>query len=176
MGDKKDEFTEVVNMHSAMLFRYAFWLSGNEPTARDLVQETLLRAWKGFDSLQKRESAKYWLITILRRENARRFERKRLKQVDREVDTIESPSTLGRIDSSPEALALKYALGQISENYRDPLILQVLCGYSCKDIAEQLDLTPEAVMTRLYRAREQLKEILDADNEFGNKPTKSKKP
>lgn len=165
MGSKKEEFTEVVNEHSGMLYRYAYWLSGSQSIAQDLVQETFLRAWRGFDSLQKKESAKYWLITILRRENARRFERKRLRQVDMEVDTIPSPSRYGEIDSSAEAFALRHALNDITPEYREPLLLQVLCGYSCKDIAQALDLTPEAVMTRLYRARKQLRNKLNEDSD-----------
>ena len=167
MGRKKDEFTELVNKHSGMLFRYAYWLSSSPSIAQDLLQETYLRAWKSYDKLQKPESAKHWLITILRRENARRFERKRLKQVDREVDTFEGHNSLGNIDNRAEAFALRQALDKISEEYREPLILQVLCGYSCKDIGEMLDLTPEAVMTRLYRARKQLRSILSEDEESG---------
>ncbi|MCV5390693.1 hypothetical protein OFC62_38855, partial [Escherichia coli] len=50
--------------------------------AEDLVQETCLRAWKSLDSLQDEKAAKSWLITILRRENARRFERKQFDLVD----------------------------------------------------------------------------------------------
>ena len=158
MGSKKEEFNKLVNQHSAMLYRYAFWLSKSPEIAQDLVQETFLRAWRGFDSLKNQASAKHWLITILRRENARRFERKTLKRVNKEVDTIESP--YGHINSSIEAFALRQAIDEVSPEYREPLILQVLCGYSSKEIAEILDLTPEAVMTRLYRARKSLRKIL----------------
>ena len=55
--------------------RYAYWLAGDKHTAEDLVQEASLRAWKSLDRLQNVKAAKGWLLTILRRENARRFER-----------------------------------------------------------------------------------------------------
>lgn len=174
MSKKKDEFTDLVKTHSGMLFRYAYWLSSSESIAKDLVQETFLRAWRAYDSLEKKESAKYWLITILRRENARRFERKRLKQVDREVDTLQAPPAYGVMDTSTEAFVLRQALTQISDEYREPLLLQQLFGFSCEEIATQLDLTPQAVMTRLYRARKKLKSILD--DEPPKDSLKGKKP
>lgn len=175
MSAKKNEFTNLVKTHSGMLFRYAYWLSGSESIAKDLVQETFLRAWKSYESLEKKESAKYWLITILRRENARRFERKRLKQVDTDVDQLEASAVYGAMDTSTEAYVLRRALGKISEEYREPLLLQQLFGYTCQEIADQLDLTPEAVMTRLYRARKKLKTILD-DSEPAPEGPKGLKP
>lgn len=171
MSQNQDDFTKLVNQYSTMLYRYAYWLSGSPSVAQDLVQETYLRAWKAFDSLQNKENPKYWLITILRRENARRFERKRLLQVQKEVDTLESH--YGAIDSSPETFALRQALGKLSEEYREPLLLQVICGYSGKEIADLLGLTPEAVMTRLYRARQRLQDVLQPEE---SPTTKRPKP
>ncbi len=59
-----------------------------KPVAEDLVQETFLRAWKSLDSLTDAAAAKSWLITILRRENARRFERKQFDYQDIEQDVL----------------------------------------------------------------------------------------
>src|ERR1700690_3878903 len=64
------------------LLRFAFWLSRDRALAEDVVQETMLRAWKAQDSLQNDEAAKPWFLTIIRREYARCFERKRLVTVD----------------------------------------------------------------------------------------------
>ena len=68
-------FNELVADYGKDLHRYALWLFGDRHTAEDLVQETLLRAWKSLNRLQNQKAAKGWLLTILRRENARRFER-----------------------------------------------------------------------------------------------------
>src|SRR5579863_5244402 len=64
------------------LLRFAFWLSRDLALAEDVVQETMLRAWKARDSLKDEAAAKPWLLTIIRREYARSFERKRLATVD----------------------------------------------------------------------------------------------
>jgi len=53
------------------LLRFAFWLSGDRALAEDVVQESLLRAWKAQESLQDAGAAKPWLLTIVRREYAR---------------------------------------------------------------------------------------------------------
>ena len=68
------------------MFRYAAWLSRDRTVAEDVVQESLLRAWKSLDSLRDGGAAKHWLLTIVRRENARHFERRRLETVD--VDNL----------------------------------------------------------------------------------------
>ncbi len=83
-------FSELVDSYSKDLQRYAHWLTGDKHTAEDLVQETLLRAWKSLHRLQNPKAAKGWLFTILRRENARRFERKQLQESDIPLETLES--------------------------------------------------------------------------------------
>ncbi len=70
------------------LYRYAMWICGNDALAKDLVQETFLRAWRALDSLKDVDAAKSWLITILRREYARTFERKVPKFTDLEKVVI----------------------------------------------------------------------------------------
>ena len=79
-------FEQLVNAYSGWLYRYAYWLTSDRNAAEDLVQETFLRAWRFLDSLQDEGSAKSWLTTILRRENARKYERKRLAMTEAELD------------------------------------------------------------------------------------------
>jgi RNA polymerase sigma-70 factor (ECF subfamily) len=78
MSDRQARFENLVNGYSDWLFRYAYWLCGERATAEDLVQETFLRAWRFLDSLKEEAAARSWLTTILRRENARKYERKQL--------------------------------------------------------------------------------------------------
>ncbi|KOO11243.1 RNA polymerase subunit sigma, partial [Vibrio xuii] len=80
--DKQRKYEALVRAYHRDLYRYAYWLCKDPTVSEDLVQETCLRAWKSLDSLQDEKAAKSWLITILRRENARRFERKQLDLVD----------------------------------------------------------------------------------------------
>ena len=74
------------------LYRFAFWLARDRQVADDVVQEALLRAWRSRGSLAETAAVKPWLLTIIRREHARLFERKRFKtvQVDELVGS-ESP-------------------------------------------------------------------------------------
>ncbi len=154
---KQLRFESLVRRFSPDLYRYAVWLNGDPSTAEDLVQETFMRAWRALDSLKDEASAKGWLFTILRRENARLYERERPEtgQIDtaRLVDPI-------RFDTSTEAFVLRRALAELPLEYREPLTLQVIGGFSCDEIAGLLGLSASAVMTRIFRARRKMQERL----------------
>ena len=156
--DREFHFNNLISKYEADLKRYAYWLAGDQHIAEDLVQEALLRAWKSLESLQNPKAIKGWLLTILRRENARRFERYRPKESDIPLDELGSKETT--YDTSTEAFVLRRAIDELPVEYRDPLIKQVIGGYSQKEIAEQLGLTPAGVGTRLFRARRKLREAL----------------
>ena len=151
----------VREMHSDV-YRYAYWLVKDKAVAEDIVQETFLRAWKSLDSLKDQKAAKAWLITILRRENARRFERKQFDLVD--MDDVSLADTGLGEETKAEHRELRKLMGNLREEYREPLMLQVFYGYNGEDIAKKLNLNKNTVMTRLFRARNQLKESLERDN------------
>lgn len=153
--NKEKRFNALVQGHSTTLYRYAYWLcDGHQATAEDLVQETFLRAWKALDQLQEHQAAKAWLMTILRRENARRFERKQLDIVD--ADLSELPLEDPRLQLDMDSHELRKAMLTLDPGYRDPLLLQILGGFSCEDIAGIMDIGKGAVMTRLFRAKKML--------------------
>lgn len=159
---KRDLYEKLVSEYSGWLYRYAYWLCGEQAAAEDLVQETFLRAWRFLDSLKDESSAKSWLTTILRRENARKYERRQLQYSDIETDTIPMANT--DFDDRPEVLALRNALRELPVKYREPLILQVLEGYSLEEIAEMFGLPRNTVATRLHRARQRLRSRLEEDD------------
>jgi RNA polymerase sigma-70 factor (ECF subfamily) len=139
------------------MYRYAAWLSRDKAIAEDVVQEALLRAWKSLDALRDDTSAKQWLLTIVRRENARYFERKRLETVD--IDNLTaSQAALLAVEDDDELDDMRQAIFELDDEYREPLVLQVLMGFSTNEIAEQMGLKQGAVLTRLHRARARLKE------------------
>jgi RNA polymerase sigma-70 factor (ECF subfamily) len=140
------------------LFRYAYWISGDRAVADDLVQETLMRAWRSLDRLNDVKAVKGWLLTIVKRENARRFERKQLATSD--VPTEDVAAQRAEHDTSTEAFALRRALQRLPEEYREPLLLQVIHGYSQKEIAAHLGISVAGAGTRLFRAREKMREML----------------
>ncbi len=69
---REEQFNQLIAVYMDDLYRYGYWLSGSHAVADDLVQETLVRAWKSMDKLNDIRAVKGWLLTILRRENARR--------------------------------------------------------------------------------------------------------
>lgn len=158
--DKTARFRTLVNAFSADLYRHAYWLCLDRDIAQDLVQETFARAWRFLDNLRDERAAKGWLTTTLRRENARRFERGALP-VAEGVDPERIGSEHTGYDTRTEAFVLRRALASLSPAYREPLLMQVVQGQSCDEIARTLGITRAAVMTRLFRARRILRSMLD---------------
>jgi len=144
------------------LLRFAFWLSRDRALAEDVVQESMLRAWKAQESLLNEAAAKPWLLTIVRREYARTFERKRLTTVDVDDLIAKEEPTLAAAEEQDIA-DVRAAIMKLPDEYREPLVLQVLMGYSTAEIARELDLSGPAVLTRLYRARRQLRAACGED-------------
>jgi len=161
MMNKKRKYALLIEAHSQDLYKYALWLCKDKNMAEDVMQETFLRAWKSLDSLREAKAAKGWLFTIFRREHARQFERKQFQYSDvEEMDTLEDSNSTVGYDDRPEAFALRNALKKLHEDYREPLEMQVLGGFSCDEIAAILDISSSAVMTRLFRARKKMRQIL----------------
>ena len=165
MSTKEQGFESMVHAYSKDLYRYGYWLSRDSAIAEDLVQETFLRAWKAIDSLNDAKAAKSWLFTILRRENARRFEK---KSAQAELTTLddEMMDVFATVDddfANVDNLAVREALRELPASYAEPLVLQVIGGYSCDEIAKIIDAKPGAVMTRVFRARQKLRKLLEED-------------
>ncbi len=157
MESRQLRFQGLIMSVMADIYRYAFWLCRDPHQAEELVQETYLRAWRSLDSLKDDKAAKTWLITILRREYARCFERSRPDLTDVDPEVLAGH---GGYDTSTEAFSLRRALAALPKEYAEPLLMQVIGGYTAEEIAELLELTPSAVNTRLFRARGKLKKVL----------------
>lgn len=163
-SNKQQRYESLVTALYQDVYRYAYWLCKNQPLAQDLVQETFLRAWRSLDSLQNDKAVKAWLFTILRRENARLYERYRPDLVDIDDQSI-AESDNEEPDNKMDRELLHNAINRLESDYREPLLLQVVGGFSGKEIADILGLNNNTVMTRLFRARSKLKQEfgLDAD-------------
>jgi len=157
VGERRQRFDRLVAVYYMDMFRYASWLCRDRSIAEEVVQEALLRAWKSLDALRDAAAAKQWLLTIVRRENARYFERRRLETVD--IDNLTASQSALLAEAPNEELNdLREAIYGLEDDYREPLVLQVLMGYSTNEIAEIMGLKQGAVLTRLHRARLKLKE------------------
>jgi RNA polymerase sigma-70 factor, ECF subfamily len=157
---KTRRYEQLVHHYHADIYRYGYWLCKDADIAQDLVQETFLRAWKSLDSLLDAAAAKAWLITILRRENARRFERKQF-DYDYLTEQENLPDT-GQTSAEQDCdnVTVRKHMAALAEEYREPLILQVIAGFSSEEIANLLQLNVNTVNTRLFRARKLLRDSL----------------
>lgn len=170
MSAKERKFDALLGIYYQDLYRFAYWLGKDEQMAKDLVQEAYLRAWRAIDSLKDEKAAKSWIFTILRREFARQFEKKKpiINSLDNMVLDVEDQS-----QHTPDELMdiniTRQAMAELEPKYAEPLVLQVIGGFSCEEIAEQLNISPSAVMTQLFRARKQLTTQLSRESKIGNK-------
>ncbi|MBS0420948.1 MAG: sigma-70 family RNA polymerase sigma factor [Proteobacteria bacterium] len=139
-----------------VLLRFAFWLSRDRSVAEDIVQEALLRAWRALPALKDAGAIRVWLLTIVRREHARLYRRKRLEIASLEPGrTMENLPIVEGPDSDTNAL--QHAILRLPLGYREPLVMQVLGGFSTVEIARELNLSTTAVLSRLFRARQKLR-------------------
>ena len=144
------------------LYRYVFWLCRDPDLADDVVQETMLRAFKALDKLEDETAIKSWLLTIARREHARVYERKRLET--RDIDDLShAEAALVATEGDTDVDDMRAAIFRLEDDYREPLVLQVLLGFSTDEIAQMMELRQGAVLTRLHRARKKLMEQIKSE-------------
>lgn len=158
-SDADGQLIRLFESYRVDLTRFALWLARDPTVAEDLVQETLLRAWRSRGALREQTAVRPWLFTIARREYARLYERKRLPLVDIHECELQEDEALARYDEDPQIDDLRRAILRLPDEYRIPLIMQVLGGLTTAEIAAELNLSGAAVLTRLYRARNRLREL-----------------
>jgi RNA polymerase sigma-70 factor, ECF subfamily len=149
---------ELVEQHYALLYRYAYRLTGSEADAEDLTQQAFLIAQSKWDQLRDESRARSWLFTIIR--NAY------LKQLRAPVCL--SSCALDELGESPESATsiefdgeqLQSVLNDLPEEYRSPIILFYFQEFSYKEIAEQMQVPIGTVMSRLARAKAYLRQRL----------------
>jgi RNA polymerase sigma-70 factor (ECF subfamily) len=149
------------------LYSHAFWLSRNPAESEDLVQETLSKALRAFDSFQAGTNFKAWIFRILR--NTFLTSRTGIAAV-RTVFLEDHPDLLGTADASPTAedhlirledqAAVNQALDQLQPPLREILLLCDVEELKYKDIALVLDVPIGTVMSRISRARRTLHQLL----------------
>jgi RNA polymerase sigma-70 factor (ECF subfamily) len=176
-GEATDEqVARLLESFRPDLLRFAFWLARDRSIAEDVVQETMLRAWRARTELRNATATRPWLLTIVRREHARLHERKQLLTVNVDECIARQDIELGLNDEDPEIADLRRAILALPDEYREPLVLQVLGGFSAGDIARELYLSVAAVLTRLFRARNKLRDMYGLDAGSGSGATSHPAP
>jgi RNA polymerase sigma-70 factor (ECF subfamily) len=159
-ADTDTAFAIELEASRPALMKFACRLSRDRSTAECAVQAALLRAWHCRAQLRDRGALRGWLLRICRREHARLYERKQLPTID--IDSL-LPEQLPLVeDGDPVELAeIRRAVLGLDEKYRVPLVMQVLEGRSTAEIAGYLRIPRQTVLTRLFRARRLLRQMLD---------------
>jgi RNA polymerase sigma-70 factor (ECF subfamily) len=169
-------FAEMTMPYMSALYAAAMRMTRNPADAEDLVQETYLRAFRGFEGFREGTNLKAWLYKILTNTfiNTYRARKRRPDQVD--LDDVEDFYLFRRIgglesaeasrtaesevlDAIPDA-EVKEALESLPEQFRMAVILADIEGFSYKEIAEILDVPIGTVMSRIHRGRRQLQKRL----------------
>jgi RNA polymerase sigma-70 factor (ECF subfamily) len=160
--DSSPSFEQIVDAHYQGLHRFALSMCRSEATAQDLVQQTFLQWARKGHTLRDASKVKTWLYTTLYREwlgIARR--EKKHEQVEFEPD-VHGAAQNDDADENPrvDGVTLQKALEQLDPSYRAPLVLFYLKELSYREIAESLGIPIGTVMSRLSRAKDQLRAIL----------------
>jgi RNA polymerase sigma-70 factor (ECF subfamily) len=156
--------TQLVSDHLDDLYRYAYRLSGSTTDAEDLVQQTFLAAQASLDQLRDARQARGWLCTILRHAFLKSRQKRTpvpASNLGLELDGLEAASI--EDDAPIDREELQRALGKLSDEFRVIVLMFYLEECSYREIAERLNLPIGTVMSRLSRAKSQLRRHLFAE-------------
>jgi RNA polymerase sigma-70 factor, ECF subfamily len=173
MADRQ-QFTSEAMQYAPQLYSAALRMTRNRADAEDLVQDTYLRAWRGYAGYEEGTNLRAWLFRILTNSFINSY---RAKQRRPQIDDVEDVEDLylykGLRSSDPAARSaedtlfemftddeVKGALEALPENFRVPVLLADVEGFAYKEIAEMLDIPIGTVMSRLHRGRKAMQKRL----------------
>ena len=139
------------------LLRFARRLTGEMHAADDLVQETLLRAWRNFRLFQKGTSARAWCYRIMLNSFYGQGRKDRARPA---TVPLEDRVLIGATSPGIENLEISQALDALPAEHRTVLLLGIVEGFTCREVSEILAVPIGTVMSRLSRARQSMREKL----------------
>ena len=165
---------DLMERHAQPVFHFLCRMLGNEDDANDLAQETFVRVYSNRDSFRAGAKFSTWLYTI-----AANLARNHLRwRSHRQHDSLDAPATTesnaplsevlpgsealpsGAAEAAERAAAVRTAVAELPEELRESVVLAEWEDKSIAETATILKLTPKAVESRLYRARQQLRRRL----------------
>ena len=168
--EKPEQHLErLVAEHHAVLYRYAYRLTGRVADAEDLTQQTFLQAQASWHQLREASAARGWLFTILRhawQKTCRLRSRVPLEPGETDVNNIPQEVADHPVDSE----ALQQSLDELPDGFKEVLLLFYFEDCSYKEIAEKTGLAIGTVMSRLSRAKDHLrKRLFGREEQLGAK-------
>lgn len=172
----KEQFTSEAMQYAPQLFSTALRMTRNRSDAEDLVQETYVKGWRSFHTFQEGTNLRAWLFRIMTNTYINKYNAKKRKGTEVELDDVEELflyKRLGSIDQSQLSSSaedqmlelftddeVKGALESLPEDFRIPVLLSDVDGFSYKEIAEMLEIPMGTVMSRLHRGRKAMQKML----------------
>lgn len=156
-------FHELVDRYAGFLFALAVSLSGNAADAEDMVQETFAGAFRGVAAFEGRASVKTWLARILIRQAARYHRTARRRQamfLPLEAAAESHAAGASGHTAADTRLDVMAAIGSLSPEHREVIVLRELQGLSYEEMAVALEVPRGTVESRLFRARREMQELL----------------
>lgn len=172
MADRATFASEAMQ-YAPQLYSAAMRMTHNSADAEDLVQETYLRAYRGFSSFEEGTNLRAWLFRILTNTFINTYRAKQRRPVETDLADVEDLYMYKRLPvlaasrSAEDQLfdfftddEVKAALEALPENFRLPVLLADVEDFSYKEIAEILDIPIGTVMSRLHRGRKAMQKRL----------------
>lgn len=164
---RRERYQQHVLPEVDVLLRVALSMTGQPADAEDLVQDTLLRAWRSIDTFDGRHP-RAWLLTILRNTHINRHRRQRPVLLDDPDVTFEREVATDGGGASAEDVvvdgmfdaAVESAVAELPERFREALLLVDVHGLTYTAAAKVLDVPEGTVMSRLHRARKRVRDSL----------------
>ncbi|MDE3137055.1 MAG: RNA polymerase sigma factor [Acidobacteriota bacterium] len=155
------EFTDLARESSSLAFRVAWSVVRDRADAEEIAQEALLRAYRHFPELRKRERFRAWMVRVTWRLALDRIRAKR-RRVRRELDIGQQAiAAAGSAKSREFHFALAEEIERLPRKLRKVMILAAVQGYDVREVARLLDVPEGTVKSRLFLARKRLIERLE---------------
>jgi RNA polymerase sigma-70 factor (ECF subfamily) len=158
VATRQDEFERIAMPHTRSLLRVARRLTSECEAAEDLVQETMLAAWRGFHHFRTGTNARAWLFRILINAVHARGRKLRATPSTAPIGERDFPSEAGAFARSELAQALE----QLPPEQKEVLLLGVVEGFTSQEMAGILSIPIGTVMSRMSRGRQALRDGLVA--------------
>ena len=155
-GSKERLYNSWVKNHHRFLFRSAWALTRNRSVAEEVVQDCFELAWRHMDQLKDKNLARPWLFQILRREALRNLPVS-TDEYDEAHDTRSGPDVLGVLEQRIDILSAMHRLPAL---HREILTLFYFEDMAIASMAVALEVAPGTILSRLNRARESLKKLM----------------
>jgi RNA polymerase sigma-70 factor, ECF subfamily len=161
MPDEQAELLRVLHdEHGPALWRYVVWLTGDRQLAEDIVQETLLRAWRRPNILdQSGGSARAWLFTVARNLVVDEHRSARARH-EIGTDTLPEQATADGTDALLDAWLVSDALTELTEEHRLVIVHAYYRGQSTAEMSRELQIPEGTVKSRLHYALRALRLVL----------------